>query len=219
MEKVLGEKGFEEVGEAVFGGGEDYLVGGGLDGVGGIAHGYAEARPLDHVYIVGAVSDGNNFFPTHTERRRQVAEGRALVSVRMPDFAQKVVGEHSGEGAVEVSVYHGWDAADVPGVPGDYDLGWKGLNTPGKVADRVRLDLQDFFVPAYGLGHFSDVEMVSHEDVGIQPSVFEDTNEPVGEMERNGGLPDNLVGDGVGSEGALVADYGERDAQGPAEGK
>ena len=40
-EAVLGEEGFQEVGYAVVRGGEGYLVGGGLDRVGGVAHGYA----------------------------------------------------------------------------------------------------------------------------------------------------------------------------------
>ena len=56
--------------------------------------------------------------------------------------------------------------------------------------------------------------MVSHEDVGIQASVFEEANEPMGEVEGYGGLADNLVSYGVGGECALVADYGKGDAQG-----
>ena len=87
MEKVLGEEGFEEDGEAVVGGGEGYVVGGGLDGVGGIAHGYAEARPLNHVYIVGAVSDGYDFLSFHAEGVGEVLEGFALAAVRVADLA------------------------------------------------------------------------------------------------------------------------------------
>ena len=151
--------------------------------------------------------------------RGQVAERRSLAPVRVADFAEVIVGVHSGQGAVEVGIHHGRNVAYGPCVSGDNYLGRRRLDAPDEVADRVRLNLQDFLVPAHGLGHFPDVEVVSHEDVGVEASVFEEANEPVGEVERNGGLADDLVGDGVGGEGALVADYGQRDTQGTAEWK
>ena len=65
MEGVLCQEFFKKNGEAVVGGREGDVVGGGFYGVGGVAHGYAEAGPLDHVDVVGAVSDGDDFLSLH----------------------------------------------------------------------------------------------------------------------------------------------------------
>ena len=45
-----------------------YEVGGGFDLLGSVAHRHPEARPLDHVDVVGAVPDGNDFLSFHPER-------------------------------------------------------------------------------------------------------------------------------------------------------
>ena len=65
---AFGEEVFEEEGEALFGGGLDYEVRGGFDLLGGIAHSDSEARPLDHVDVVGAVPDGDDFLPFYCQR-------------------------------------------------------------------------------------------------------------------------------------------------------
>ena len=117
----------------MFGGGLDYEVGGGLDLLGGVAHCHPEARPLDHVDVVGAVPDGDDFFSFYPERPCQVAEGRALAPVRMADFAEVIVGVHGGQGTVEVGIHHGRNVAYGPCVSGDNYLGRRRLDVSDEV--------------------------------------------------------------------------------------
>ena len=77
-EAAFREEGFEEERESLLRYGLGYEVGGGLDLLGGVAHSHPEARPLNHVDVIGAVPYGNDFLPLHTEGTGQVSEGHAL---------------------------------------------------------------------------------------------------------------------------------------------
>ena len=217
-EAAFREEVFEEEGEALFGYGLGYEVGGGLNFLGGVAHCHPEARPLDHVHVIGAVPNGEHFFLLHTKGLGQVLERHAFASVRMADFAEVVVSVHRGDCAVEVGVHHGHDAADKLGVSDDNDLRGRLPDIVDEIGHDLSLDLQELFGPAHSIGHFTHVEMVPDVYIGIHATIFEETNQPMGKGQGYRGLSDDLVCDGVGRQGALVGNYGQGEAQVPAEG-
>ena len=109
-----------------------------------------------------------------------MAEGHALASVRVADFAEVVVSVHRGDGAVEVGVHHGRDAAYKLGVTDNNDLGGRFLDTVDEIGHGFRLDLEELFGLSHSIGHFTHVEMVPDIYIGIQSTIFEETNQPAG---------------------------------------
>ena len=105
-----------------------------------------------------------------------MTEGHALASVRMADFAEVVVSVHSGDGAVEVGVHHGRDAADKLSVSDNNDLGGRLLDTLDEIGHGLSLDLEELFGLSHSIGNFTHVEMVPDVYIGIQSTLFKETN-------------------------------------------
>ena len=83
-EAAFREEVFDEEGESLLGYGLGIEVGGELDLSEALPIATPRPRPLDHVDVIGAVSDGNYFLPPHTEGTGQVPSAMPLLPSGWP---------------------------------------------------------------------------------------------------------------------------------------